>query len=106
MKDMQQLMRQAQAMQAKLEDARAKLEAMEVEGQAGGGVVKVRLTGKHSMISLTIDKSVVDPAEAEILEDLVKAAHEDARRKLEEAQNSEMQSVSGALGGGLPGFFR
>lgn len=106
MKDMQQLMRQAQAMQAKLENARAKLEAMEVEGQSGGGLVKVRLTGKHAMVGMTIDKSVIDPSEGEILEDLIKAAHEDARRKLEEAQNSEMQQVSGALGGALPNFFR
>lgn len=104
MKDMQNLMRQAQAMQAKLEDARKKLESMEVEGQSGGGMVKLRLNGKHVLLGLTIDKSAVDPAEVDVLEDLIKAAFEDARRKLEDAQNHEMQQVSGGLGGVLPGF--
>jgi hypothetical protein len=104
MKDMQNLMRQAQAMQAKLEEARKKLESMEVEGQSGGGMVKLRLSGKHHLLGLSIDRSAVDPAEVDVLEDLIKAAHEDARRKLEQAQNDEMQQVSGGLGGVLPGF--
>jgi DNA-binding YbaB/EbfC family protein len=103
MKDISQIMRQAQAMQAKINDAQKKLEAMEVEGTAGGGMVKVRISGKNAMLGLTIDPSLLKPEEAEIVEDLVKAAHDDARRKLDEAQNEEMKGLSGGLGI-LPGF--
>lgn len=103
MKDISQIMRQAQAMQAKIAEAQKKLEAMEVEGASGGGLVKVRISGKNALVGLTIDKSVIDPNEAEILEDLIKAAHDDARRKLEDAQNEELKSVSGGMGM-LPGF--
>ncbi len=103
MKDISQLMRQAQAMQAKISEAQKKLEAMEVEGSSGGGMVKIRLTGKTALLGLTIDPSLMVPGEQEILEDLIKAAHDDARRKLEEAQNEEMKGLSGGLGI-LPGF--
>lgn len=103
MKDISQLMRQAQAMQAKISEAQKKLEAMEVEGSSGGGLVKIRLTGKTALLGLTIDPSLMTPGEQEILEDLIKAAHDDARRKLEEAQNDEMKGLSGGLGI-LPGF--
>ncbi|HRE44701.1 MAG TPA: YbaB/EbfC family nucleoid-associated protein [Terricaulis sp.] len=103
MKDISQIMRQAQAMQAKIAEAQKKLEAMEVEGSAGGGLVKVRISGKTALLGLSIDPSLMAPGEHEILEDLIKAAHEDARRKLEEAQNDEMKGLSGGLGM-LPGF--
>ena len=103
MKDISQIMRQAQAMQAKINEAQKKLESMEVEGQAGGGLVKVRLSGKTAMLGVTIDPSILKPEEAEIVEDLIKAAHDDARRKLEDAQNEEMKGLSGGLGM-LPGF--
>lgn len=103
MKDISQIMRQAQAMQAKINEAQKKLEAMEVEGTAGGGMVKVRISGKNAMLGLTIDPSLLKPEEAEIVEDLVKAAHDDARRKLDEAQNEEMKGLRGGLGI-LPGF--
>jgi DNA-binding YbaB/EbfC family protein len=102
MKDISQIMRQAQAMQAKINEAQKKLEAMEVEGSAGGGMVKVRLSGKNAMVGLSIDPSLMSD-DREILEDLIKAAHDDARRKLEEAQNEEMKGLSGGLGI-LPGF--
>jgi nucleoid-associated protein EbfC len=103
MKDISQIMRQAQAMQAKINDAQKKLEAMEVEGTAGGGLVKVRLSGKTALLGLSIDASLLKPDEAEIVEDLIKAAHDDARRKLEEAQSDEMKSLGGGLNM-LPGF--
>ncbi|HVY85361.1 MAG TPA: YbaB/EbfC family nucleoid-associated protein [Caulobacterales bacterium] len=103
MKDISQIMRQAQAMQAKINEAQKKLEAMEVEGSAGGGMVKVRLSGKTALLGVTIDPSLLKPDEAEIVEDLLKAAHDDARRKLEDAQNEEMKGISGGLGM-LPGF--
>lgn len=104
MKDFQQVMRQAQAMQAKIAEAQKKLEAMEVEGSAGGGMVKLKINGKNDMLSIAIDPSLMVANEQEILEDLIKAAHDDARRKLEEAQNEEMQGLQGGLGGLLPGF--
>jgi nucleoid-associated protein EbfC len=103
MKDLSQIMRQAQAMQAKINEAQKKLEAMEVEGTAGGGMVRVRLSGKSALLGLTIDPSLLKADEAEIVEDLIKAAHDDARRKLEDAQNDEMKGLSGGLGI-LPGF--
>lgn len=103
MKDISQIMRQAQAMQAKINEAQKKLEAMEVEGSAGGGVVKLRLTGKNVLLSISIDPSLIEAEEREILEDLIKAAHDDARRQLDDAQNEEMKSLGGGLGI-LPGF--
>ena len=103
MKDISQIMRQAQAMQAKINEAQKKLEAMEVEGSAGGRLVKVRLSGKTALLGLTIDPSLMVADEREILEDLIKAAHDDARRKLEEAQNEEMKGIGSGMGI-LPGF--
>jgi DNA-binding YbaB/EbfC family protein len=101
--DISQIMRQAQAMQAKIAEAQAKLEAMEVEGSAGGGLVKVRLSGKSSMLGVTIDASLLKEDEKEIVEDLVKAAHDDARRKLDDAQNDELKNATAGMGM-LPGF--
>ena len=103
MKDISQIMRQAQAMQAKINEAQKKLEAMEVEGSAGGGLVKLRISGKNALLGLSIDPSLLKPEEAEIVEDLIKAAHDDARRKLEDQQNEEMKGISGGLNI-LPGF--
>jgi DNA-binding YbaB/EbfC family protein len=103
MKDISQIMRQAQAMQAKIGEAQKKLEAMEVEGSAGGGMVKLRISGKNELLGVTIDPSLMKEDEREIVEDLIKAAHDDARRKLEDAQNEEMKGLSGGLGI-LPGF--
>jgi DNA-binding YbaB/EbfC family protein len=103
MKDISQIMRQAQAMQAKIAESQAKLEAMEVEGASGGGLVKVRLSGKTALLSITIDASLLKAEEKEIVEDLVKAAHDDARRKLEEAQNDEFKNATSGMGM-LPGF--
>jgi len=103
MKDISQIMRQAQQMQAKINEAQKKLEAMEVEGSAGGGMVKLRISGKSVLVSINIDPSLMVADEREILEDLIKAAHDDARRKLEDAQNEEMKGLSGGLGI-LPGF--
>ncbi len=103
MKDISQLMRQAQQMQAKIAEAQKKLEAMEVEGSAGGGMVKLRISGKSALLGVSIDPSLMVADEREILEDLIKAAHDDARRKLEDAQNDEMKGLSGGMGI-LPGF--
>jgi DNA-binding YbaB/EbfC family protein len=102
-KDISQIMRQAQAMQAKIAEAQKKLEAMEVEGAAGGGLVKVKLNGKNVMLAVRIDASLLKPEEGEIVEDLVKAAHEDARRRLDEAQQEEFKTATAGMGM-LPGF--
>ncbi len=103
MKDISQIMRQAQQMQAKIAEAQKKLEAMQVEGSAGGGMVKLTISGKNALLSVSIDPSLLVADEREIVEDLIKAAHDDARRKLEDAQNDEMKGLSGGLGM-LPGF--
>jgi DNA-binding YbaB/EbfC family protein len=103
MKDISQIMRQAQQMQAKINEAQKKLEAMEVEGSSGGGMVKLRISGKNALLSINIDPSLMVADDREILEDLIKAAHDDARRKLEDTQNEEMKGLSGGLGI-LPGF--
>jgi hypothetical protein len=104
MKDISQIMRQAQQMQAKIAEAQKKLEAMEVEGSAGGGMVKLKINGKNALLSINIDASLMVADEREILEDLIKAAHDDARRKLDDAQNEEMKGLGGGLGGMMPGF--
>ncbi|MFZ4601534.1 MAG: YbaB/EbfC family nucleoid-associated protein [Alphaproteobacteria bacterium] len=103
MKDISQIMRQAQAMQAKIAEAQKKLEAMEVEGTSGGGMVKLRMNGKNALLSIQIDPTLLKPDEAEIIEDLIKAAHEDARRKLDEAQQDEFKNAASGMGV-LPGF--
>ena len=97
MKDISQIMRQAQAMQAKIAQAQAKLEAMEVEGAAGGGMVTVRLTAKGEMKGIKIDDSLVKPEEKEILEDLLVAAHAEARRKADEVMQDKMKGLTGGL---------
>jgi nucleoid-associated protein EbfC len=103
MKDISQIMRQAQAMQAKIAEAQKKVEQLEVEGSAGGGMVKVRLSGKHLMLGLTINPELLKPEEAEIVEDLVKAAYEDARRRLDEAQQDALKDATSGMGM-MPGF--
>ena len=103
MKDISQIMRQAQAMQAKVNEARKKLEAMEVEGSSGGGAVKLRLSGNNALLAIAIDPSLIVVDEREMLEDLIKVAHDDARRKLEDAQNEEMKGIGSGMGL-LPGF--
>ena len=104
MKDLGALMRQAQEMQSKMAEIQQKLEATEVEGVSGGGLVKVKLTGKHSLVAVTIDESLMKPEEREIVEDLLKAAHEDARRRLEQVIQDQMSQLTGGLGGMMPGF--
>lgn len=97
MKDLMGLMKQAQAMQEKMTEAQARLDETQVTGEAGAGLVKVVLTAKGDMVSVELDKSVMDPDEPEILEDLLKAAHADARRKGEAAQQEIMKEAAGGL---------
>src|SRR5690348_9465962 len=97
MKNLSGLMKQAQQMQAKMQELQSKLEAMEVEGQSGAGLVVVTLNGKGDMRRLSIDPKLADPADVEMLQDLIVAAHNDAKQKLEQTAAAEMQKISGGL---------
>lgn len=103
MKDLAQIMQQAQAMQAKMAEVQQKIEATEADGVAGAGLVRVKLRGKGEMVSVTIDRSLMGD-EPEIIEDLIKAAHSDARRRLDQAMEEAMKSATAGFGGLLPGF--
>ena len=97
MKNFGNMMKQAQAMQAKMAEAQAKLEAMTVEGASGGGMVKLTLSGKGEMKGLSIDPALIDPDDPEVLEDLIIAAHNDAKAKSEDMMAEEMKAVTGGL---------
>ncbi|MGJ8527479.1 YbaB/EbfC family nucleoid-associated protein [Maritalea sp.] len=97
MKDMMGMMKKAQEMQAKMGEMQAELEATEVQGSAGAGMVVVTLTGKGDMRGVKIDPSLLKVEEAEILEDLLIAAHADARKKAEEISQSKMQEMTAGL---------
>lgn len=101
MKNIGQLMKQAQAMQEKMAEMQAQLEAVEMTGVAGAGMVELTLNGKNDMKRIKIDKSLLDPAEGEVLEDLIIAAFADARRKVSAHTEQEMQKLTGGLP--LPG---
>jgi hypothetical protein len=97
--NIKQLMKQAQQMQDQMQRQMA---SIRVEGTAGGGMVKAEMGGNKELLSITIDKEAVDPEDVEMLQDLVKAAVNEASRKVDE----EMQSSMGAMTGGMkiPGF--
>jgi DNA-binding YbaB/EbfC family protein len=104
MKDLGGLMKQAQAMQQKLQEAQGRLAQTLVDGQAGGGVVKVSLLGTGELKSVVIDDSLLQPGEGEMLADLIVAAHADAKRQLDAAQAGMMKDVAGPLAGAIPGL--
>jgi DNA-binding YbaB/EbfC family protein len=97
MKDLMGMMGKVREMQARMERVQAELEAMEIEGQSGGGLVKVTLNGKGDMRRARIDPSLLKPEEAEIVEDLIVAAAKDAKGKVEAAMQSKMAEVTGGL---------
>lgn len=97
MKDLMGLMKQAQAMQEKMAEAQAALDEAQVTGESGGGMVAVTLTAKGDMKALRIDPAMIDPSEPEILEDLILAAHNEARRKAEDKQKELMQDATSGL---------
>jgi DNA-binding YbaB/EbfC family protein len=97
MTDLMGLLKQAQAMQQKMGEAQEKLAASQVVGEAGAGLVTLTLSGKGEMRALSIDPSLLDPAEGEVVEDLVMAAHNDAKRKMEAMQQDVMKDVAGGL---------
>jgi nucleoid-associated protein EbfC len=94
---MNNLARMAQQMQADMARAQAELETLRVEGSAGGGVVKAVVTGKQELVSVTIDPTVVDPEDVEMLQDLVVAAVGDALEQARKAGEDRMARITGGL---------
>lgn len=103
MKDFGKLLKQAQQVQAKMAEMQERLAEKTVEASAGGGMVKVAMNGRHEVISVTIDPEVVDPSDVEMLEDLVAAAVNEARSRIDEMIREEMNSLTGGLP--MPGLF-
>lgn len=97
MADFMGLMKQAAEFQSKMQDLQNELDRIEVEGTAGGGMVTVRLTAKGEMKGFSADESLLKPSEKEILEDLLVAAHADARRKAEALLQERMKVLTGGM---------
>ncbi len=97
MKNLAGLMKQASQMQAKMAEMQEKMEALEIEGAAGAGMVTVTLSGKSALKRVKIDPKLADASEMEMLQDLIVAAHADAKRKLEAVMAAEMQEATGGL---------
>ena len=109
MKDLNELMKQAQAMQQKLQDAQARMADSSAEGTSGGGLVTVALKGPGEITRITIDDSLMASGEGEILADLIVAAHADAKRKLDAVNAELMREAAGPMAGmnipGMPKLF-
>ena len=97
MADFMGLMKQAAQLQSKMQALQAELDTIEVEGTAGGGMVTVKLSAKGELKGIKVDDSLMKPSEKEILEDLLVAAHADARRKAETVLQDKMKAVTGGL---------
>jgi len=97
MADFMGLMKQAAQLQSKMQALQAELDQIEVEGTAGGGMVTVKLSAKGDLKGIRIDDSLMKPSDKEILEDLLVAAHADARRKAEGVLQEKMKAVTGGL---------
>lgn len=97
MKNLGNMLKQAQQMQTRMAEMQAKLESTEVEGQAGAGMVKIRLTGKGDLRRISIDPSLMVADEREVLEDLIVAAHADAKQKVEATMAEEMQKATAGM---------
>ena len=97
MNNMSQIMKQAKAMQEKMAEMQKKIEQTEVEGTSGGGAVKVLINGKHEVKKINIDKSLIDPNESEVLEDLIVAAMHEAKKNADNLSEQEMKSVTGGM---------
>ena len=106
--DMEEMMKAAQQaaenIQKQMNETQVKLDSVEVEGTSGGGLVKIRCTAKGRILSVSIDDSLMVPADKQMLEDLVTAAFNDARTKADQAANAEMQKVQAGMG--LPPGFK
>ena len=97
MPDFMGLMKQAAQLQSKMQEMQAELDTIEVEGTAGGGLVTVKLSAKGDLKGVKIDDSLLKSTEKEIVEDLLVAAHADARRKAEAVMQDKMKALTGGL---------
>ena len=97
MKNLNQLMKQAQQMQTRMAEMQAKLAEVEMTGQSGGGMVAAVMNGKGELKKITLDKTIVDPDDVEMLEDLIIAAVSDAKNKVEAHVAGESQKLMGGL---------
>jgi len=106
MKNIGNMLKQAQQMQTRMQEMQAKLEMLEVEGASGGGMVKIVLSGKNDLRRVTIDPTLMAADEREVLEDLLVAAHADAKQKVEAMMAEEMQKATAGMNlpGGLGGL--
>lgn len=105
MKDMGAMMKQAQAMQGRLAEAQEKIKGLSLEGSAGGGLVRIGVTGAGNLTKVVIDPSLLTPDGAEDLADLILAAHADAKRQIDATQESLMREAMGPLAGlNIPGL--
>jgi DNA-binding YbaB/EbfC family protein len=95
--NIQKMMKQAAEMQTKIADLQAKLEEEESEGSSGGGMIMVRLSGKGAMKKISIDPKLIDPNEKEMLEDLIIAAFNDAKNKVEANYSEKMGKIASGL---------
>jgi len=97
MKNLGNMLKQAQAMQQKMQDMQAELEAREVQGAAGGGMVTVTLNGKSELKAIRIDPALMKEDEREVLEDLIKAAHADAKARADREMAEQMQKLTAGM---------
>ena len=104
MGNMQQLMKQAQKMQKQMEEKTKEIEEKEWEASAGGGAVKVKVSGKKEVVSVELSEEVVDPDDIEMLQDLIIAATNEALRMMEDESAEAMSQITGGLGGLGGGF--
>lgn len=95
--NIQKMMKQAQEMQRKIAEMQADLESREIEGSSGGGAVKIMMNGKGALLKVTLDPSVINADDKEMLEDMIIAAHNDAKDKIDQATADEMGKVTGGL---------
>lgn len=102
--NLQKMMKQAHDMQQRMTQLQQRLEAAETDGSAGGGAVTLRINGKHELLKVNIDSSLLKPEEKEMIEDLLVAAYNDARKKVDDAFNSEMKALSSGIS--LPPGFK
>ena len=91
------MIKQAQDLQKKMAEAQEKVETLEAEGISGGGIVKITINGKNNVTSVNIDETAIDKNEKEILEDLIVAAFNDARDKIQRKISDEMSSLTGGI---------
>jgi len=95
--NIQKMMKQAQEMQSKIAALQEKIEAEEMEGASGGGMVKVRINGKHNLLKINLDDSLIKLEEKEMLEDLIVAAFNDAKEKMDASTSSQMAAATSGL---------